>query len=106
MQPPRPFRLEYLPRHSDRFRAWQARANSPEARAALRTAFRHIEDLMRTQPSAWGDPIRDLRHARLSVRRGIHSGMIVEYAVDEARRIVYIAHIRLAPWHPLYQPDE
>src|SRR5262245_29511546 len=101
-----PYRLSYLPRHTDRFADRDERSAWPEARALHRVAYQHIDGLLRTRPGSWGDPIRELRHAELTLRRGLHGGILVEYAVDEERRIVYIRDIRLTSWHPLYRADE
>jgi hypothetical protein len=58
--------------------------------------LRRITDHLETDPLAWGDPTRQYRHYGWLESRGIGRCLLVHYAVDEQRRIVY-----LKSFHPL-----
>jgi hypothetical protein len=53
------------------------------------------------RPTTWGDPQYPLRQLGLTVYHGIHRLLHVYYAVDEARRIVYVQSFEIVPRSPL-----
>jgi hypothetical protein len=53
--------------------------------------------LLANSPLDWGDPLSDYRHLNLRLYRGSYGWLIVNYAVDEARRVVYIRSIQPYP---------
>jgi hypothetical protein len=52
-------------------------------------------------PKTWGDPLRDLDHARLTWYRGLSRFVKAEYAVHWDRRIVFVKSMMLRPDGPL-----
>jgi hypothetical protein len=61
--------------------------------AALRAIERHLA----TDPVGWGDPDFVLRQAGLRMCHGTEPPLLVYYAVDELRRIVYVKEFRPLP---------
>jgi len=100
------YHLSIVGRHLALLREWRTRMASAEDASRFGGALAFILRRLQRDPNEWGDPIRVLHHAGLTVRRGLHDGILVEYGIDEARLLVYVRDIRLAPWHPLQRGDE
>ena len=58
--------------------------------------LRRITNRLETDPLAWGDPTRQYRQFGWVEYRGIGRCLLVHYAVDEQRQIVYVRS-----FHPL-----
>jgi hypothetical protein len=56
---------------------------------------------LRVDPMGWGDPLHRYAQLGLVRCRGINPVLYVYYAVDEARRIVYIQQFFIRPGHAL-----
>jgi hypothetical protein len=52
-------------------------------------------------PLGWGDPVYGYHHLKLIVHRAVLDLIQVYYAVDPARRIVYVQQISAVPGRPL-----
>ena len=48
-----------------------------------------IRDRLTTNPTAWGDPAYPLRNLDLTMYRGVEGMLLIYFAVNEVRRIVY-----------------
>jgi hypothetical protein len=67
----------------------------------LQTIGKHLT----TNPTVWGEPAYLLPNLGLTMYRMVEGMLLIYYAVDEARRIVYPATITLMPNHPLGEVD-
>jgi len=94
------YRVSFAGRHTDWLREQGLIPPVPD-RVEFAQALDRIIGLLETRPLDWGDPLRDLRYMGLAMFRGQGEGFLVDYGVDNVRRIVYVASIRFAPWHPL-----
>ncbi len=65
--------------------------------AVLRTML----DRLAKSPLAWGDPRRRLKAAKLVVRVRLHERLLVEYAVHEEQRVVFVRDCKPVLGHPL-----
>jgi hypothetical protein len=82
--------------------------------AALATALGFGEEFRRqtraawarltADPRAWGDPLYNLHHMGLAMHRGLAGRLVVYYAIDEDRRIVYVREFVPAPGSGLDRP--
>jgi hypothetical protein len=63
----------------------------PQLSAAARIVNQHLKN----DPLCWGDPNYRLRNLGLLVCQGIHRPLLVRYAVDEVRKIVYVKEFEL-----------
>ena len=59
------------------------------------SAAKVVDARLRSDPLGFGEALYVLRHAGLEVRLGSFSPLWVRYAVDGARRIVYVAEFGL-----------
>ena len=58
--------------------------------APFLAAFRQIVERLRKDPLVFGEPLYRLKALQLEIRQGIVLPLVVDYAVDEQRRLVYI----------------
>lgn len=61
---------------------------------ALRTLYHRLN----TKPEAFGEPLHELRAFQLEVRVGGVPPLLVRYAVDRLRRLVYITGVHVTSW--------
>jgi hypothetical protein len=91
----------FVPREIQRVRSLAVRAQElgilPQLTAAVRTITRRLAD----EPSSWGDPTHRLHHLGLLKHVRVYGFLRVYYAVDEARRIVYVTDVLPLSGHPL-----
>jgi hypothetical protein len=66
------------------------RARAKGRLAEVAQAVRGIETRLLWVPLDFGEPRRDLVHLGVQLRSGTVPPLVVRYAVDEARRIVYV----------------
>ena len=52
-------------------------------------------------PLGWGDPLRRYRHLGWLLCRGMGEHFVVEHAIDEGRKVVYLKDVRPTPWSGL-----
>jgi hypothetical protein len=62
---------------------------------AFTVAFRHLIQALRRDPLAAGEPLYALRHLGLHVRTIAVAPLVIDYAVDERRAIVYLKVCKL-----------
>src|SRR3954449_2471357 len=81
----------------EKLRDWAQVAARIGWRDAFNTAVQEMDDRLRTDPEAWGDPIRDYRGMKLT--RYLHYGPIltVDYAVHIDGTPVFVLNVRLTP---------
>jgi hypothetical protein len=60
-------------------------------------ALREVTDHLETDPTVWGDPLFQYSSMGLPLFQRAVSPLIVLYAVDEPRKIVYVKSIRPFP---------
>jgi len=85
----------------NQLRQWAETANEMGLIDQYIDALKVIEEKLQKEPLAWGDPLYRLPHLGLLLCRGIHWIFLVEYGVDESKRLVVIKEYRLLPGHPL-----
>jgi hypothetical protein len=59
--------------------------------ADVAQAMRDVDTRLAWVPLDFGEPLRDLVHLGIVVLTGVVPPLVVEYGVDEARRIVYVS---------------
>jgi hypothetical protein len=92
-----PYSVVYSGLQRQAVRAYGERAAQRGILAAYLDAIRSMHDHLTTDPLDWGDPQNRLRHMGLLLCQRIHRMLLVHYAVDEQRRIVYLRSIRPMP---------
>jgi hypothetical protein len=65
--------------------------------APFLAAFRQIIERLRKEPLVFGEPLYRLKALQLEIRQGIVLPLVVDYAVDEQRRLVYIRGCKVLP---------
>jgi hypothetical protein len=85
----------------DQLRQWAETAKQTGLIGRYIEALRIIEEKLESAPLAWGDPLYRLPHLNLLLCRGIYWIFLVEYGVDESKRLVVIKEYKLVPGHPL-----
>lgn len=68
-----------------------------EFNADVEQMLSHLAD----NPFGWGDPLRRYRHLDWLLCRGMGEYLVVEYAIDESRKVVYLKGVRPTPWSGL-----
>src|SRR5262245_38170274 len=63
--------------------------------------LRVIVDSLTKAPMSWGDPSHRLHQLGLLVCNRVFARLLVSYAIDEQRRIVYVRECRPLDNHPL-----
>src|SRR5437868_2583369 len=56
-------------------------------------SLRIINSELETDPLQWGDPLYPLKKLKLKTFHRLHQMLLVKYAVDEKRRVVYLRDI-------------
>jgi hypothetical protein len=95
------FRVCSAPGDLERLRAWRDRAAALGIGQQFLDVVRFINERLTADPLGWGDPLYHYHHAGLLVCRGVYQFLHVHYAVDDARRIVYVRSWRVRPGHLL-----
>jgi hypothetical protein len=101
--PPGPYKVACAGRALQQLRAcldWAIASGRREPYVAAATA---IQQKLATEPLSWGDPLFRLHQLGLVRCQGVAPPFLVNYAVDEQRRIVYVQDIQLLPNDPLNQ---
>jgi hypothetical protein len=76
---------------------WAAVAAQIGWQNAYATALREMHDRLRTDPEAWGDPIKDYRAMRLTLYKRYGPILIVTYAVHIDGTPVFVQGVDLTP---------
>jgi hypothetical protein len=101
--PPNNYRVVHPEVVRDRIRQWAGRAVQLGLRDWFRESLNHIEGRLSSAPTTWGDPLHQLPNLKLYVYRGLHNKFIVDYAVHEEARTVFVRQFRLMAGNPLEQ---
>ena len=72
----------------------------------LALAVDRAERRLLSDPLSWGDPECRLRHLNLLKCHGTSPPLIVYFAVDEARRRVYVSDVKVFSGHPLAADED
>ncbi len=100
--PPDPsFRLVYFPAMLEQLKRLRQLAVERGRADEFRTSLEVIVASLTADPGAWGEPLYRLRHLGLTVYHNVTRGLLVRYAVDEQRRIVYVRGIEPLSGSPL-----
>jgi hypothetical protein len=91
--------------HRKLMRTWAQRASRKGISAKYAAALKMIYRQLTTVPSTWGDPCNRLVHLGLTVYHRVYAPLYVSYAVDEARRIVYVKTLSVLPRSGLETDD-
>jgi hypothetical protein len=100
--PSPPFEFEPSGAIRDRIAHLLTEADKRGVLAEAAAAFHQIVRWLIRRPRKWGDPIRNLRHAQVTVYRGIHWDLACQYGVHDRVPIVFLSDIRPLPDNPLY----
>jgi hypothetical protein len=86
-----PFRVVYSERCREQTRHLLTRAAAQGRFTEIAHVVREINTRLEWIPLDFGDPLHDLVHLGLREHVGVLPPLVVTYAVDEARRIVYVS---------------
>jgi hypothetical protein len=89
--------LEFAPRVTEELKHLGITARRFGRWDRLRASVREIEDRLVLTPLEWGDPNFRLRQLGLTMFNGVAGMLHGYYAVDEARRTVYIKRVKFMP---------
>ncbi len=85
-----------------KLRAWAAVALQIGWKDAYAAALREMDDHLRTDPEAWGDPIKDYQVLRLTVYHRYGPILTVKYAVHIDGTPVFVQNVFLTPGTALH----
>jgi hypothetical protein len=94
--------VSYTHAVATKLQEWAAVASQIGLRAEFAAAVREMRDRLRTNPEAWGDPIKDLPGARLTVYHRYGPLVIVKYAVHFNGTPVFVTDVVLTPGTDLW----
>jgi len=86
-----PFRVVYSELCREKTRDLLLRAGAKGRFAEVAQALRDINRRLEWIPLDFGEPLQDFRHLGLKEHIGVFGPLVVKYAVDEARSIVYVS---------------
>jgi hypothetical protein len=86
-----PYRVVYSGRCRDHARQLLARAAARGRFAEVAQTVRGIDTRLRWIPLDFGEPLKDHVHLGITEYLGTLAPLVVNYGVDEARRVVYVA---------------
>jgi hypothetical protein len=93
MTDPESYRIDASDRVRDQMRVLIFRAVRKGLLAELSASLTSMRSGLTTDPTAWGDPLSRLRELDLVMYRRVEGPVVVYYALDQARRIVYVRNI-------------
>jgi hypothetical protein len=99
--PGSPYKVACPGKELDRLKAWANEASELGIREAFIAALKTINERLTTDPLGWGDPYFHLRQLGVLLCHGTHAMIHVYFAVDEAKKIVYVKEFRPMPGGPL-----
>jgi hypothetical protein len=82
-----------------RLERWAAEATARGLLRDLLDVLQHVLDRLRLEPSTWGDPLFEARHAEFLMYHRVYRFFHVSYAVHEKSRTVWIKDLRPLPGH-------
>jgi hypothetical protein len=87
-----PYRIVYSQLCRDTTKELLTRAVAQGQFAEVAQAVRDVNSRLEWIPLDFGEPLRDLLHLGIQVFIGSVPPLVVEYGIDEARRIVYVSN--------------
>ncbi len=88
-----PYHLSFAGRSKEQLNALREQAIRLGIKEDFVSALKQIEQRLSLDPLEWGDPLYQLRYLELLLYRGTHAPLNVIYAVDEARKLVYLTQV-------------
>ncbi len=82
-------------------RHWAELAEHAGLRQEYADALRVVQDRLAQDPLTWGDPLYRAHHLALTIYRGLHWFLIVDYGVHDDEPLVFIKQYRLRSGNPL-----
>src|SRR5262249_29206731 len=98
---PARFRVTFNELLRQRVREYTQRAHDSGFGQRFLAEMQEIVERMATDPLNWGDPIYTLHSLGLQMFHRIHSGIHVEYGVNEPARVVFVRRVEPTTGHPL-----
>ncbi len=102
---PEPSGVPYKVVHSQAIlatlRSWTELADRAGLRREYADALRVVQRLLEREPLTWGDPLYRLQHLDLTIYRGMHWFLIVDYGIHDGERLTFVRQYRLKPGNPL-----
>lgn len=89
------YRIEFSSRISERIKQLHRTAESQGRGATFRDAIRALVERLQTDPLACGEPVYALRALGLTVRVVVRLPIILHFAAQPQRRIVWLTAIDL-----------
>lgn len=89
----------------DRFGPWKALARSAGLFDQFLDDLKLLDRNLLYHPTTWGDPLHDLRNARLRMFRGLTDHLLVFYGVHFDQPLVIVKDIVLRPDRPMAQGE-
>lgn len=96
MMPPSsgaPYRIVYSGKNVAQFRGYYRMAEKLNLQNHVLRIYARIIDRLENDPAGWGEPAGYLEFLQLQMYAAVTPLFRIEYAVDEARRLVYIKNI-------------
>jgi hypothetical protein len=87
---------------TERIRRIFERAEARGVGLPIRRSVAEIFKRLIQKPREWGDPIRNLQHARLVEYHGRHGDFLAIYAVHDRIPMVFLNQLIPLPRNPLY----
>ena len=100
--PAPPFELDLSGLLRDQIRRMLRRAVVKGVGSPIQQSVAEIFKRLIMKPREWGDPIRNLQHARLVEYHGRHGDFLAIYAVHDRIPMVFLNHLIPLPRNPLY----
>jgi hypothetical protein len=94
--------VSYAHSVGEKLRVWAGVAVLIGLQAEFTAALAEMDERLRTDPEAWGDPLRDYRGLHLTAYRRYGPVLIVNYAVHIDGTPVFVLDVQLTPDSPLY----
>jgi hypothetical protein len=89
----------------DQLRTWADEAERLGVSAEFLSVIREVNLRLKTDPTKWGDPLRDYQAIDAAELRGmIPKWLLVWYGVDDRARQVIVRRLLPAPGSPLSPP--
>jgi hypothetical protein len=95
------YRVCFAKKDIEQLSAWAEKAERLGIKKEYTDALKTIQEKLATEPLTWGDPQYQLRYLGLLLHHRVHWFLHIAYAVDEARRLVYVKECRPMPGHAL-----
>jgi hypothetical protein len=96
-----PYRVDPTGPFKEQMHDLLAKAAAHGQRQKVVRALKAIARELQTRPLDWGDPERRTRKKGGHVYHGIKPPLVVQYAVYEPKKVVWLLNVRAIPGSPL-----